>query len=336
MGDAGLAAVVPAGQVWYHGAEPNRLDDEGVSVPDIEMRFHRDMLVLSAPVDVVLARQGVDVEKDLEFLNLVEPDSVRDALLLQTIAGAQCLTASTAGITRARLMHHGLEDRSFELAAAALAVAQSCTPQHLLAEVGFCELPLDPSSKASLNEHRLQYAQAARDLEGSDGSGVFDAYLLTGFRAIDALKCALMGLRQASDRAVFASIAVNPDGTVASGEGTVEDAAAMMEEYGAQVAGIRTSADADTACKLAKRVIAACDLPVLVELDVAEVKPRQGRATEKNPYYCADVMVEAAAKLRRTGIQFLRAVGAATPAYTGALAVATGGFDVTDDRGLCQ
>ena len=49
-------------------------------MPDITLRFHKDMLVLSSPVAVVLARQGFDVEHDLEFANLVEPEAVRDAL----------------------------------------------------------------------------------------------------------------------------------------------------------------------------------------------------------------------------------------------------------------
>ena len=51
-------------------------------MPDIALRFHKDMLVLSSPVAVVLARQGFDVEHDLEFANLVEPEAVRDARLL--------------------------------------------------------------------------------------------------------------------------------------------------------------------------------------------------------------------------------------------------------------
>ena len=48
-------------------------------MPDIALRFHKDMLVLSSPVAVVLARQGFDVEHDLEFANLVEPEAQRIA-----------------------------------------------------------------------------------------------------------------------------------------------------------------------------------------------------------------------------------------------------------------
>ena len=51
---------------------------------------------------------------------------------------------------------------------------------------------------------------------------------------------------------------------------------------------------------------------MLVQLRVAEHAPRQGAPTPENPYYCPDVMVDAAARLRAAGAQFLRAVGDAT------------------------
>ena len=34
-------------------------------MPDIALRFDKDMLVVSAPVSAALARQGVDVDRDL-------------------------------------------------------------------------------------------------------------------------------------------------------------------------------------------------------------------------------------------------------------------------------
>ena len=37
-------------------------------MPDIQLRFHRDMLVLSAPIDALLARQGVDAALDRQYL----------------------------------------------------------------------------------------------------------------------------------------------------------------------------------------------------------------------------------------------------------------------------
>ena len=50
---------------------------------DIALRFHKDMLVLSSSVSAALERQGVDAARDLEFMNLVEPDSIQDILRLE-------------------------------------------------------------------------------------------------------------------------------------------------------------------------------------------------------------------------------------------------------------
>ena len=61
---------------------------------------------------------------------------------------------------------------------------------------------------------------------------------------------------------------------------------------------------------------------------VAEHAPKQGVATDANPYYAPETMVAAGAALRQAGVQFLRAGGDATAAYTGVLAVTMHGLDV--------
>lgn len=291
---------------------------------DITLRFHKDMLVLSAPLDAALARQGIDAASDWEYVNLVEPEAVRDALRLESLAGAQCLVTNTKGITPARLAHQGMEARLDVLAHAALQVMRPLKPQHIMVDIGPCGLPLDGTSASSLNENRDQYARVARAFS-QEG---FDAFFLDDFaRAVD-LKCALMGIGQASDRPVFATIKVDADGLLADGHTPLEEAVALMEEYGASVAGFITDAPPQQAAALAVRACAAGFLPVLAALSVAAHAPKQGEPTLANPYYCPDTMVSAAACLRRAGAQFLRATGQATPAYTGALAVATDGFDV--------
>lgn len=294
-------------------------------MPDIALRFHKDMLVLSAPLASSLARQGVNVERDLEYINLIEPDTVHDALRLESVAGAQCLVTNTAGITPARLTHHGFEQRAPELAAAALSVARGLKPQHLIVEIGPCGLPLDASSKNSLNAHRDQYARAARAFADC---GEFDAFFLNGMTNAVDMKCALMGVRQVSDAPVLASVDVSRDGALHGGRQTLEEALEVMAEYGADAGGFATDADQEGACELARRARAACELPIIVQLAVREVRPRQMGPTGENPYYCADMMMDAAARLRAAGVQFLRATGAATPAYTGALVAATEGLDV--------
>lgn len=303
-------------------------------MPDIELRFNIDMLTISAPIGAALARQGVDVDADLEYLLTTEPDSLQEALRMELLAGAQCLALPTRCMTPAGLAAHRATDRLPELAQAAFdllrssdASVQPIVPQHLLVEIGFCGLPIDASSSVSLNEHRDQYVRAARAFEAG---GAFDAYLLSGFSDAVALKCALMGMRKATDHPVLACVNVRSDGMLASGRGAVEDACGVAAEFGAAAVGFATDAPIDAACAIARRAAAACGLPLLAELDVRERAARQAPPSADNPYGLPDTMASAGVALRSAGVQFLRAGGQATPAYTGALAAVTTGLSVLD------
>ncbi len=293
-------------------------------MPDIDLRLHKDMLVLSAPVLPALQRLGVDVERDAELTLLLEPDTYEDFYKMEAIAGAQCMVAGTGSFTSARLTRVRMEERAADLVRLSLEAVSSVKPQHVLAEIGPCGLPLDPSSKASLNENKDQYARAGRLY----ADAVIDAFFLNGFSNVVDLKCALMGLRQVSDCAVFASVDVTSDGMLVDGRGTLEEALAVMEEYEASAAGFSTAAGQREAVALAERAAQATVLPLIVQLEVGERNPRQQGPTAQNPYYSPDMMLPAADALRSAGVQFLRAVGDATPAYTGALVAASMGLDV--------
>lgn len=339
-------------------------------MPDIQLRFHKDMLVLSAPIDAALARQGVDTARDRQYLNLMEPDAIADALQMEMATGAQCIVTTTEDITQARLAQVRMDADAKRLAQAALGIANELKPQHVLAEIGPCDLPLDASSKASLNENRGQYANAARAFEG----GTLDAFFLNGFVSIADMKCALMGVAQVSDKPVFASMTIAEGGSLpkrvdsaiggaSAGENSTarfpfegyrafEDstpspippsqrkclpaeewarAVDAMVDLGAAVIGFETPDPLGKALDYARVAVEHADRPVLAQLRVSSAEPG-ARSTlvplEDIDEYTPDTIATAAVKLFGAGVQFLRATGLATPAYTGALAATVSGLDV--------
>ncbi len=316
---------------------------------DIQLRFHNDMLVLSSPADAQLARLGVNVARDNELVLLLEPEVLDEVYALEAAAGAQCVVTNTAFMTPAQLAKSRMNATGTELAQAALRVARGSqeygtTPQHVLVEIGPCRLPLDASSKASLNENRDQYARAAGFF--AELEPLFDTYFLNGFDSCVDLKCALMGMRKVTDKPIFASVVLgereNDVSECESGAGkresgagdpaskqltrkgeSIDEAVAVMAEYGAQVAGFETAAPPEVAAELAKKAVGASVLPVLAQLHVRQVNPEQKSATPENPYFEPDTMIEAAEALKAAGAQFLRASGNATSSYAGALVAAT-------------
>jgi 5-methyltetrahydrofolate--homocysteine methyltransferase len=293
---------------------------------DIQLRFHRDVLALSSPIDATLASQGVDMSFGATMEAALDPEAVHDALKLQQVAGAPCLVAPTEGITRARLAHHRAADRDAEIAAAAKSAAAQFRPQHLICEIGPTGLPLDPTSKASLSANRDQYARAVEAI-GPEG---VDAFFLNGLASAADVRCALMGVRKLCATPVIASVDVDSEGRLAGRE-PIEEVVAIMQDLEADVAGFCTGEAPDIACAFARRAAAACDVPLLVQLDVKEaIRGRAPRAFERtledNPYGDAARLGESVPALVAAGAQFLRATGNAMPAHTGVLAAASAGL----------
>lgn len=296
---------------------------------DIALRFHKDPLVLSAPIDEVMARQGVDAAAEREYLTLIEPESVFEAQKLDHMVGAQCLVTNTYDITRARLAHKRFDEQSADIARASVGILRDLQPQHIVASIGPTGLPIDPDSRASLKQSRDQYARAVRDF----GEGV-DAFLLDGMTSLVDLKCALAGAKMAASAPVFASVNLEADGCMEGRATTWEEALEVMADFEADVVGMRVAAPVDAVLPLVKRAAELSAAPILVQLAVGAHDPRDVNpgfrpveVTPDNPYRTPDALFEAGQVLLDAGVQFLRAVGHATPSYTGALVIATTGRD---------
>ncbi|MCD8316378.1 MAG: homocysteine S-methyltransferase family protein [Eggerthellaceae bacterium] len=292
---------------------------------DIELRFYHDMLIVASPIKQALRQFGVDVDRDLELTLMLEPETIEAALRLEAAAGAQVLVAPTAGLTPARLASSRLQDRAKELAHSAVKAVRAFRPQHVLVPLEPTGLPLNPYDKYSLRENSDQYVRTAKLFSDE----IFDGFLLEGFDSIDELKCAVIGIRKVTGCPVFADVLVDKSGRMANGKGTIEEAVRMMEEYEVSVAGFTTTASPDDAAVLAMRAASATSHPLMVSLDIR--KPVLAGSGVDYAYSSPDSMERAATVLREAGVQFLRATGDATPAYTSVLFASTTGLDVEID-----
>lgn len=277
---------------------------------DISLRLNKEMLVLSGSIEAGLERLGVDIEHDLAIANILEPETIKTSLDSYVVAGAQCLIANSKNVLQANLAFENLDNKISEIAKASLNIAKSCKPQHIIVELGNCQLPLDDFSKNSLNEFKNQYVNSARIFEALDLGSSFDAYLLSDLKNLSQIKCALMGLKQVSDKPIIVSSQFDNAGNLNKNE-NIYDYANILAEFGATVAGIKINSEPEEAKKLIKRLRAGCDLPILVEVDVLDDK--------NSSYYSPDSMKSFACMANDCGIQFLRATGHAKPSHTAVL-----------------
>ncbi len=291
-------------------------------MPDIQMRFNKDMLVLSTPLDYQLAAQGFE-PSDREYVALCEPELIEEAFKLEKSIDVPCFVTPTENITEARLAYARFEGRSEEMARIAYETGAQYSPQHLIAAIGPTGLPLDPTSAVSLKQSKAQYHDAVLALKEYP----FDALYFTGFKSLADAQCALMGARAVYDGPLFISLVPSAEGVFGDGR-SLAQGVALCDEYGADVIGVVSDAPAHTIVGLAKEMAAATEKPLLVDIAVRRKDRRQFEPTDENPYPAPDTLVDLALRLRAQGVQFLRASGAATPAYTGALLATIGGSDV--------
>lgn len=292
-------------------------------MPDIQMRFNKDMLVLSTPLDYQLSSQGFEGMADREYVVLNEPELIEEAFNLEKTLGVPVFVAPTEGITEAQLAHARLEGHSAEMARIAYEAGAQFAPQHYLAAIGPCGLPLDPTSGPSLKQSRNQYRDAVRALIEFP----FDGIYLAGFSNLYDTQCALMGARSVYDGPLFICLVPQLDGSFPCGR-SLSEAVELCDEYGADVIGVSSAAPASVLYGYAETMAKATDKPKLVEVTVRKRDRRQFEPTEKNPYPTADALVDVALGLRSRGIEFVRATGNANPAYTGALLATLSGLDV--------
>ena len=133
-------------------------------MPDIALRFNKDMLVLSTPIDYQLKSQGFTNPGDREYVALCESDLIEEVYKVEKLMDTPCLVTATEGITRARLAYSRFEKQAEDMARIAYEVGSSFTPQHLIAAVGPTGLPLDTSISSSVKQSIQQYRDATEVL----------------------------------------------------------------------------------------------------------------------------------------------------------------------------
>lgn len=288
---------------------------------DIQLRFNKDMLVLSTPFAGVLQSFGYD-EADRDYAILCESEVIEESFKFEAMANAPVFVLPTETITNARLMHSRFEGRAGLMAENCFEAAAKFKPQHILAAIEPTGLPLDESSKTSMKQSFSQYQAAVRELS----TFPLDGILFNGFdNGFDA-QCALMGARSVYDGPIFITFKLADSNMLLSGSHKLKDAALLAVDSGADVLGVVSGRPVDALCSIAD-TLSTLDRPMIFEIGVSHVDKRQAFPSADNPYARTDFMVDAALELRKHGVQFFRAGGSATPAYTGSLVAILAGLD---------
>lgn len=179
---------------------------------DLDKRLNRDVVVISNHLSQNLVFDATTYEKDAACALIIEPEVISEALRQDVQTGA------AAVIVNAIQFHESSLRQASHLLDAELLAKNTCKTYecfkiaHPLVSVKQSNLPLDASNKYSLIEVSNDYKFIGQLFDKLP----VDGFYLDGFDDFGHLKCALVGLRKATNKTILldtSSIALGEDFT---------------------------------------------------------------------------------------------------------------------------
>lgn len=171
-------------------------------VTDLDKRLNRDVVVISSHLSENLVFDAVTYEKDAACALIIEPEVISEALRQDVQTGA------AAVIVNAIQYHESSLRQTSHLLDAELLAKNTCKTYecfkiaHPLVSVKQSNLPLDASNKYSLIEVSNDYKFIGQLFDKLP----VDGFCLESFNSFAHLKCALVGLRKATNKTILVDI----------------------------------------------------------------------------------------------------------------------------------
>ncbi|MGN0034253.1 MAG: homocysteine S-methyltransferase family protein [Coriobacteriales bacterium] len=283
-------------------------------MPDLALRFDKDMLVCDGAMGTMLHRLGMPAGECAEYLNVLDPEMVREVHRYYRLAGANIATSNTFGGTRNKLRAFGVEDRLEEFNVAGVRLAQSLDYEHVVADVGPCGLVMQPLGKATFDQVFAQYFEQVTALAKAGP----EAILIETMTDIADARCALLAAQAACDLPVIVSCTFNERGVMELSGTDPETAATVLEAAGASVVGLNCGFGPAQARPILQRMARATSLPLIVQPNAGlpEVSPSGEVTYPLKP----DEMGDWARAFREDGAQIIGGCCGSTPAHIGMIA----------------
>ncbi|MDR2109656.1 MAG: homocysteine S-methyltransferase family protein [Coriobacteriales bacterium] len=289
-------------------------------MPDIALRFNKDVLILEGAMGTMLQREGIRFDGSLcaELLNVLEPELISDLHRRYHLAGAQCASTNSFGATRAKLSAYGVGERVEELNRAAVRNARAGGAPHILADVGPCGLVLEPLGTSSFDEVFEQYFEQVSALAAESPDAIF----IETMTDIADARCALLAARAACDLPVFVSCTFDENGRMELSGTDARTAVVILEACGAAGVGINCGLGPEELLPILEEMARTTALPLLIQPNAGI--PYLNAAGETIFPATAEEFAELSVRFRAAGAQFIGSCCGSTPAFTGAIYAAVG------------
>lgn len=232
------------------------------------------VLVGDGAMGTMLYARGVFINRSFDELNLSQPGWVAEIHRAYAQAGAEIIETNTFGANPIVLARHGLADklRDINLAGVRLAREAAGDQAFVAGSVGPLGVYVEPLGKLSFAEARSAFRQ---QIEALIEGGV-DLIMAETFGHLAELRELIAAVRECGDLPVAAQITIDDEGRALDGTPAGE-AAARMEEWGADLIGINCSDGPVTMLDALEQMSRATARPLIAQPNAGKPRNVDGR-----------------------------------------------------------
>jgi len=270
----------------------------------------------------MLYGRGIFINRCYDELNVTQPEIVSEVHREYLQAGAVMIESNTFGANAVRLERYGLEEKAREFNLAGIRLARAAVDQmrekqasdaYVAGAIGPLGVRIGADQKVSEAEAYAAFVDQVKALvEGGPGVGA-DLLVIETIMAMKEAEIAIKAAKTEGRGApIVAMVTVNPDGNCLDGT-SPEEAARLMEEWGADAVGCNCSEGPAIVLEVIERMRKVTKLPLAAMPNAGAPKVVDGRHLYlTSPEYLASF----ARKFVKAGARFVGGCCGTTPQHT--------------------
>lgn len=236
---------------------------------DLLQRLGNEVMIFDGAFGTELEKRGV-MSKTPEMLNLSAPDVIADIHKNYIEAGCDFITTNTFGANRIKMNPEYLKP----VIENAVALAKRYrTHQYVMLDIGPLGKMLYPMGELSFDDAYEAFKEVV--LLGRD---LVDGFILETFTDLYELKCALLAVKENSDKPVFTTMTFDASGHTLTGT-SPRIMAELMSNMGVNALGVNCSLGPKDLKPVVDEFLRYSQVPILVQPNRGLPKLVDGKAT---------------------------------------------------------
>lgn len=270
-------------------------------------RLGKEVMIFDGALGTELEKRGI-MSKMPEMLNVTAGDQIAAIHKDYIDAGCDFITTNTFGANRFKMPN---EDRKLVIESGIEVAKRYRTTQYVMMDIGPLGRMLSPLGDLAFDDAYEAFKEmviTARDL--------VDGFILETFTDLYELKCALLAVKENSDKPVFTTMTFDHTGHTLTGT-SPRIMAELMSNMGANAIGVNCSLGPNDLRPIVDELLRYCDKPTLVQPNRGIPTIQCGRAMYS---LSANAFAETMNEFREKGVAILGGCCGTNPEFIHAIA----------------